>query len=754
MEIIQALQKNHRQLPQRSSLQRALTTEEMLSFNRMLLGWVRFAEMETRYEKIARAHKQTFGWVFRPPPDDRWSCLTDWLENKTEGLYWITGKPAAGKSTLMKYIIEDPLTVAHLKKWAGTKKVVTSTFCFWNSGTQMQMSEDGMLRTLLYTALRHAPELWTILFPSKLEEYLLFWDSCSLPITSDEVHRAFRLLVDSAGTDYCLFFFIDGLDEFGGAHDRLVTMIQGLLSPHVKTCVSSRAWPVFEDGFQCRPSLRVETLTYEDIKHYVTSRFANSPGYRERRLEIPVEIDKLIDNITLKASGVFLWVQLVTDSLLKGLAEGDRFEELQERLEAVPADLEALFWKMLADVDTSHRGHSSQLLQIMRASRDTLTVLDFSYGDDSDPNLLHNAPFGPLDPQQAEGRACRMRRRLKVCCKGLLEAEALYRQPVAFAKVTYLHRTVRDYVERPEIWLPLLQMTDISFNLAHRMYNIHAIRIKRDHRPYKTSLSDIEVTDFWREVLHAIEYATQADPGDGAGLQTALLKQLDELSEHCWERKYPTYFADVEDTAAQPKHWSSIRKGGQLNTSFIHVAIQLQLTDFLQYAIALKPVKLFDANEWRHEAAIRLLMATLYYDQFAKDISTSELKIVPQSLNISLIRQFLEQGADPNYKIENALMAYGNITGSYTVWETHLREPNRTTETWSEVSLLLLHAGANPTLVNSAIPGVPDEVVQLALQKTKAWKRKEGTRRKTHRFGAIFGAGRIRIPFRVKLAVK
>jgi hypothetical protein len=59
--------------------------------------------------------------------------------------------------------------MTHLENWAGTKKVITCTFYFWNSGTQMQMSEDGTLRTLLYTVLQQAPELWTILFPSKQE---------------------------------------------------------------------------------------------------------------------------------------------------------------------------------------------------------------------------------------------------------------------------------------------------------------------------------------------------------------------------------------------------------------------------------------------------------------------------------------------------------------------------------------------------------------------------------------------------------
>jgi hypothetical protein len=117
------------------------------------------------------------------------------------------------------------------------------------------------------------------------------------------------------------------------------------------------------------------------------------------------------------------------------------------------------------------------------------------------------------------------------------------------------------------------------------------------------------------------------------------------------------------------------------------------MTDFVRHVIAYEYEESSNSPESRHETAIRLLMTTLHYDLFIKDTSTSELRIVPHSPNIPLIRQFLKQGADPNYKIENALMAYGNITGTYSVSETHLREPDRTTETWSEFSLLLLNAG-------------------------------------------------------------
>jgi hypothetical protein len=457
-EIIEAIQRDYQQSPRARAdhppldqLQREMTPATIADFNKGLLQWVRFTEIELRHEKIASAYEKTFEWIFQTPPDNRWSEFIPWLQDEAEPLYWITGKPASGKSTLLKFIQNDRRTTENLEKWAGDKKLINCAFYFWNSGTSIQMSTEGLLRTILYKALLQAPELWAVLFPSKMEEYILFANPFQRSITNEETEQAFHLLLKGAGTDYRLFLSLDGLDEYGEDHDKLVTMIKSFLSPDIKACVSSRPWSIFDDGFRQRPRLRLEDITHEDIKQYVVSRFAESPAYHERRLEMPGEIEALMESLTNKASGVFLWVQLVTDSLLKGLKSGLRIEELQERLDAVPLALEDLFWKILTDVQPEHRVHMSQLLQIMRSETRPLSLLDFFYADDLNPEIVPNTSYGVPDPDQAEARALTMQRRLKACCKGLLQAEQQRGLRLSSASVTYLHRTVRDYLDRPEI---------------------------------------------------------------------------------------------------------------------------------------------------------------------------------------------------------------------------------------------------------------------------------------------------------------
>jgi hypothetical protein len=82
--------------------------------------------------------------------------------------------------------------------------------------------------------------------------------------------------------DSTVCFFIDGLDEFAGSPEELLLLIQQLrsLGPHVKLCMASRPWNVFRDAFGQEANLRVEDLTYNDIKTFVTSEMRTSRHLR------------------------------------------------------------------------------------------------------------------------------------------------------------------------------------------------------------------------------------------------------------------------------------------------------------------------------------------------------------------------------------------------------------------------------------------------------------------------------------------
>jgi hypothetical protein len=147
-------------------------------FRHELLVHLHHIEMKSRSESVSDASDETFQWIFSPlsAADQKWSNFVQFLESD-QGLYWITGKPGSGKSTLMKFIINDQRTAAHLSKWAGCKELYLTGFYFWCSGgNEIQTTLEGLVRTLVHQALEDFPHLVPSLFPKRLETFVVFGD--------------------------------------------------------------------------------------------------------------------------------------------------------------------------------------------------------------------------------------------------------------------------------------------------------------------------------------------------------------------------------------------------------------------------------------------------------------------------------------------------------------------------------------------------------------------------------------------------
>jgi NACHT domain len=222
------------------NLTKALHSLEPDSFRRAIRTRLDFNEMKDRELFIPIAYRKTYEWIFDPPNDTNWSDFVEWLTGG-EPLYWITGKPGAGKSTLMKFIYTHPQTGESLKAWGDDKIVSTYAFFFWNSGSELQMSQEGLLRSLLIQIFNEMPHLVDIGFQHRLEAWTI-----SPPSDNTwswmELVEAFNRVLKELTKSRKVVLFIDGLDEFDGSHIKLVELIRVILSPNVKACVSSRPW--------------------------------------------------------------------------------------------------------------------------------------------------------------------------------------------------------------------------------------------------------------------------------------------------------------------------------------------------------------------------------------------------------------------------------------------------------------------------------------------------------------------------------
>ncbi|KAK4448877.1 hypothetical protein QBC34DRAFT_100502 [Podospora aff. communis PSN243] len=312
----------------------------------------------------------------------------------------------------------------------------------------IERSQNAMLRSLLAQLLEQNQEAVAHVAPAVWESAYLF----NTPIRngwSDEelaklLFRAARQLLDGRA-ELCIF--IDGLDEFDGDSHTILSVIRQLLElPDVKLCVSSRPWVEFGDEFDKRPSLRMQELTYPDIKHYVQSHFNENQGFKRLKRREPKYADALTGEIVKKSDGVFLSVRIVVQSLLAGLTNDDRIRDLEDRLQSLPPELDQLHDKILKDVDSDsvYFQHACQYFKLLLVLGGSTRAILLSFADEDREEYSVRLPTRPLNERKRVERIDTIRRRINSRCKGLLEIGRNER-------VNFLHRTVRDYLRGPEV---------------------------------------------------------------------------------------------------------------------------------------------------------------------------------------------------------------------------------------------------------------------------------------------------------------
>lgn len=464
-----------------------------------------FDMLHVRHTAIHDAHKDTFEWLLEPRGHKRHSDdtempdvnLLEWLQSGS-GIYWVSGKPGCGKSTLMKLVADHWRTQEALDEWArgprrpsergDSRKCITAAYYFWSAGTQLQKSIEGLLRTLLFDILKQAPHLTPAAFPKRwaamgtanrsririLEK--TEWKSWTLR----ELTEALRLLTrasppasgQAATKRFC--FFIDGLDEFHGDHRELVNILCEMASfsgtdSTIKLCVSSRPWNVFEDTLgnsAASQKLYVHELTRGDIMAYTKGKLCSdrNSNFTERD---KLKYDQLVNEITGRAQGVFLWVVLVVNSLLEGLSNGDSLNMLKKRVNDMPQELGSFFRHILSSVPPGYHRHMAMYFRVVLdiyfnfsapmpsdGRPDSVTLMHLSFLDDQLDSQDHKSirlPTQPLNDDDISSRLELMDRRIKARCKGLLEVRRINNTSVLENRVDFLHRTVYDFLSTPEM---------------------------------------------------------------------------------------------------------------------------------------------------------------------------------------------------------------------------------------------------------------------------------------------------------------
>lgn len=408
-----------------------------------------------RHYNIEDSHKDTFEWIFRddaPKTGDNTPGFKQWLEGGS-GVYWIAGKPGSGKSTLMKFLSKSESTRKCLRTWACGQPFITANFFFWNAGTALQKSQEGLLRSIIFELLRNCPDLIpaaqrAMSVEPSFAQHGRRWE------TNELLSMYTAVVTQVMDTKFCLF--IDGLDEFKEPQrtqlDLLSTIRRLGCSSNIKLCLSSRPWTEFVDEFGNGVNhLKLEDLTRGDIERYVTDHFRSHSQFQVLSTQ-DVAYAHFIALVLDRAQGVFLWVYLVMRELLQGLTLHDSLATLRRRLDRFPPDLEKFFMVLIDLIDPIYHKQMARYFYLATAAEQPLPGRYNSFLDDLEDNAApesgSNLEF--MSAKEASRRENRLRRRLDGRTRGLLELKHLIKDTRMntfwSCQVEFLHRTVRDFL--------------------------------------------------------------------------------------------------------------------------------------------------------------------------------------------------------------------------------------------------------------------------------------------------------------------
>ncbi|KAK0716299.1 hypothetical protein B0H67DRAFT_260877 [Lasiosphaeris hirsuta] len=529
--------------------------------HRSILGSLRFPAMCQRYEEVNPAYHSTFEWIFRSELDTvDGSSFPEWLRSG-HGLYWINGKPASGKSTLMRYIIDSGRAHELLRVWSTGHDLSVFTFFFWSGGTAEQRSLRGIFQSILYQFLAERPEHTKVIFPDEYDRHYRRVarreEQRWTPATGwsmKDLRIGFEKLVASvADSDNRLCLFIDGLDEYEGNHTEIARFFSRVVSrEHVKICVSSRPWLEFGKVFGECPSLKLQDLTKGDIEIYVGSRLAANESFAALSQEAPEEAKNLINRIVKLANGVFLWVKLVLNSLIKGLDRDDDLDDLSKQLKCLPRGLNDLYTHILKTIESplylEEAAMYFEVLRTARHSQDLAGVAQMGEDDECAGGVMSLAAFALADGKNLKRLSretswttprhdlmlllCRQTEsRLKSRCMGLIEVSEGRGNTTQHSAVSYIHRTLIDFLGKSwvrELMSDAIKDRSFSPNLNLARSCLFHVRFTLPDAARDPGIG------VWRLIQLCMVYMSLVTDARFTGDVVSLVDQLDStMSSHC-----------------------------------------------------------------------------------------------------------------------------------------------------------------------------------------------------------------------------
>jgi hypothetical protein len=302
-----------------------------------------------------------------------------------------------------------------------------------------------------------------------------------------------KAAVNASQRRLCLF--IDGLDEIlpESDHGEVVGYLKQLATcDHVNIIISSRPWSVFRGHCIGSRTLHMQSINTKATVRYLENIFGSLPEFNGvswrcqqhggalwcehstvgrfggYAAHVQGDAHVFVHELVQKSRGNFLWLSLVTNTILRLSKTGVGLTKIREEIEDLPCGLDTYFRRMIFERgDKQTRRITAMALSIALLPETTDSWIPYwlliNYINGGAPSLEQRdfalvAPYRVCDYERAEEMMQQTGNFVGECCRDILDTSGLQGMMENMERITcpyirtnegisFVHRTIYDFLQ-------------------------------------------------------------------------------------------------------------------------------------------------------------------------------------------------------------------------------------------------------------------------------------------------------------------